>query len=126
MAYDEADLRILRSLVNDTATADADRLFPDNELSDFLDLEAGSIKRAAAQILDTIADNEALVGKAIRTQDLTTDGAKVAESLRKRAASLRDQADRADAESDDGAYFDIVPLGGVTGGPEHTTQPRLP
>ncbi|WP_435744912.1 hypothetical protein [Nocardioides sp. SYSU DS0663] len=116
------DLRILRSLINDTATADGDRLFPDAELTDFLDLEGGSVKRAAAQVLDTIADNEALVGKAIHTQDLQTDGTKVADSLRKRAASLRSQADREDDDADEG-YFEVIDLEGTDGRPERTAWP---
>jgi hypothetical protein len=37
----------------------------------------------------------------IRTQDLSTDGAKVGDALRKRAAALREQHDA-------GGYFDII------------------
>lgn len=113
----EPTLRVIRSLINDTATTDADRVFTDVELLDLLALEDGSIKRAAAQALDTIADNEALVSKAIRTQDLQTDGAKVADSLRKRAASLRAQADAADDAADDG-FVEFVSM-------NHTRGPEL-
>lgn len=52
-----------------------------------------SIRRAAADALDAIAVSETLVGKVIRTQDLSTDGTKVAASLREQAARLRTLAD---------------------------------
>jgi hypothetical protein len=65
------------------------------------------VRRAAADALDTIATSEVLVSKVIRTQDLSTDGAKVADALRKQAQVLRQQADAADAAEDDG-FFDVV------------------
>ena len=91
-------------------------LFDDEEIDAFLAREGGPL-RAAAQALDTIADNEALTSKAITTQDLQTDGPKVADSLRKRAAALRQRA--ADAgEGDTGeAGFEVV-YPGATCGPE--------
>lgn len=100
----------VRLLINDTRDA-PDQVFEDPEIGAFLGMEGGSVKRAAAQALDTIADDEALTSKVIRTQDLATDGAKVADSLRKRATALRDQADRADDDVDEG-FFAIVPMGG--------------
>jgi hypothetical protein len=74
----------------------------------------GPILRAAADALDAIATSEALVSKVMQTVDgLQTDGAKVANSLRTRADSLRRQADAADGLSPDGpadAYFGVVPF----------------
>jgi hypothetical protein len=58
----------------------------------FLALEGDVVKLAAAQAIDVNADDEALTSKVIRTQDLTTDGAKLADSMRKHAAALREQA----------------------------------
>lgn len=105
-AYDPtSDVGMVRLLANDTNSDDY--LFTDAEITTFLTLEVGSVKRAAAQAIDTIADNEALLSKAIRTQDVQTDGPKVADSLRKRAAELRAQADAQDA---DAGYFDIVSM----------------
>ena len=95
----------VRLLANDVADA-PDQVFTDAEIQAFLTLEGGNIKRAAAQAIDTIADNEALISKVIRSQDLQTDGAKVAESLRKRAAALRAQADEADDNA--GSAFELV------------------
>ncbi len=67
------------------------------------------IRRAAADALDAIATSEVLVSKVIRTQDLTTDGPKVAEALRKQAGTLRRLADDADAVAvDDGGFLDVV------------------
>ena len=69
-----------------------------------------TVRRAAADALDAIATSEVLVSKVIRTQDLSTDGPKVADALRKQAASLRAQADvDEDAAADaDGALFDVI------------------
>lgn len=94
----------VRLLVSDL---DEDNLiFHDTEIQAFLTLEGDSIRLAAAQALDTLASNEAMVAKKIRTQDLTTDGPAVAKELRERAAALRQQVDDG-AEADSGG-FDIV------------------
>jgi hypothetical protein len=91
MPYDPStDAGKVRMLINDTD--DADPTFNDVEIATFLSMESGSIKLAAAQALDTLADNEAMVSKVIRNQDMSTDGAKVADSLHNRAAALREQA----------------------------------
>lgn len=107
-------IETVRLLVSDTGTGDA-RIFSDGEINAFLTLEASDVKRAAAQALESIASNEALVGKVIKSQDLSTDGPKVAESLRAHAARLREQA----ATEDEG-FFDIVEFTPYTGGPELT------
>lgn len=53
-----------------------------------------SVRRAAADALDAIATSEVLVSKVIRTAaGVVTDGAKVADALRKQAVALRAQAD---------------------------------
>ena len=100
------DAGLVRLLLNDVS---APWIFSDGEITAFLTLEGDNVKRAAAQAIDTNADNEALASKVLRSQDLQTDGAKLADSLRKRAASLRAQAD-ADEESGDSFYFDVVEL----------------
>lgn len=71
------------------------------------------INLAAADALDTIATSEALVGKVISTVDgLKTNGAALAESLRRRATTLREQAatDAATGDGEQGAYFGVVPF----------------
>lgn len=123
MAYDvTTPIGQVRLLVNDTT---ADPVFADTDVAAFLAMEDGHVKRAAAQALDTIADDEALTSKAIRTQDLATDGPKVADSLRKRATALRAQADQTDADADEG-FFSIVPMTGSQHAPELTQHVHQP
>jgi Arc/MetJ family transcription regulator len=114
------DIGLVRLLINDTDTDSP--VFSNDEVLSFLALEGDVVKLAAAQALDTIADDEALTSKVIRTQDLTTDGAKVADALRKRAAALRAQvASQADA-ADEG-FFDVIDFGGPGRAPELTEDP---
>lgn len=94
----------VRLLLNDVSEP---YVFTDPEIAAFLELEDDSVKRAAAQAIDTNATNEALASKVLRTQDLATDGAKVADAMRKHADRLREQADKADDDADEG-YFEIV------------------
>lgn len=96
----------VRLLLNDVATP---WVFTDAEVQAFLDLEGASVKRAAAQAIDTNASNLVLAMRVLRSQDLSTDGAKVADAMRHHAAALRGQADLAD-ETGDGFYFDVVDL----------------
>jgi hypothetical protein len=67
----------------------------------FNNLERTSVKRTAAFLLETIATQQALILKVMKNLELTTDGAKLADSLAKQAASLRSQADIDDAAIDD-------------------------
>lgn len=101
----------VRLLITDVEVSDASKqLFQDAEIDAFLAMNTG-VKRAAAAALLTIAASEALVGKVLRTQDLQSDGAKLADALRALAKQLRAEADRdeddaADAADDGG--FSIV------------------
>lgn len=104
----------IRLLISDVDEDTA--VFSDEEIDLFLSME-GTVRLAAAQALDAIADNEALCSKVIRTQDLQTDGAKLADALRKRAQSLRDQEDE---ETEGPGFFDIVPGAGCS--PEHVSR----
>jgi hypothetical protein len=92
----------VRLLVNDVD--EASPVFTDEEIAAFLTLEGGIVKLAAATAIDTNADNEALASKVLRTQDLSTDGAKVAEALHKRADMLREQ------HFSDDFTFDVIDL----------------
>jgi hypothetical protein len=102
---DDPNVGIVRLLINDVGLNDK-QVFSDVEIGRFLTLEGDSVKRAAAQALDTIATNEVLVQKVIRTQDLQTDGAKTADAIRKQAVELRRQADEFD--ENDGYFVDII------------------
>lgn len=79
----------VRLLIND---ASDDPVFSDAEVLAFLSLQGDNVLRAAALALDTIADDELLTSKVIRSQDLSTNGATVAEQLRERAKQLRADA----------------------------------
>lgn len=99
----------VRLLIPDSQSASY--VFEDEEIAAFLEMESG-VRRAAAAALETIASNEALVLKSIKLLDLSTDGAKTADALLKRAATLRKQADDADeaAELAAGGAFDIAEM----------------
>jgi hypothetical protein len=104
---DPTDADLVRFLVNDARlNDDTGNVFSDEEIDAYLALEGGNVKLAAAQALDTIADNEALASKVLKDHQLSTDGAKVADAIRKRAASLRAQA----ADEGEG-FFDLVGSG---------------
>jgi hypothetical protein len=94
-----SDIGIVRLLITDV---DEDNLlFDDAQITAFLTLEGG-VKLGAAAALDAIARSEALVSKVIRTQDLATDGAKLATELRASASELRRQVKDGDADDDSG------------------------
>jgi hypothetical protein len=100
-------------------------VFSEEEIAGYLAIEGGSVKRAAAQAIDTIADNEVLASKVLKDHQLATDGAKAADALRKRAAALRAQADAEDEDGDAGFFFDVVDL--EPGCPPELTQiPWIP
>ncbi|HET7398990.1 MAG TPA: hypothetical protein VFJ94_10755 [Intrasporangium sp.] len=93
----------VRLLISDVSTDAAKQILTDAQVGGYLAINAGNVRLAAADALDAIASSEALVSKVIRTQDLATDGAKVADALRRHATSLR-----ALAGADDEGVFDIV------------------
>jgi hypothetical protein len=81
------DIDTVRLLISDLDTPPT---FSDVQIQSFLTLE-GAVKLAAAQALDVLASNEALVSKRIRTLDLQTDGPAVAKTLHDQAEALREQ-----------------------------------
>lgn len=106
---DPASVAAVRLLIADTDPTN--QILTDTQVGQFVDLEGGVVKLAAAQALDSIASSEALVSKVIRTQDLATDGAKTAAALRDHAARLREQA----AGEGEG-WFEVVDVVGPTYG----------
>ncbi|MDP9820388.1 hypothetical protein [Nocardioides massiliensis] len=111
----------VRLLLNDVA---APWVFSDDEIEAFLDMEGDNVKLAAAQAIDTNADDQLLASKVLRTQDVTTDGAKLADSMRRRAAALRAQAADETADDEDSFFFGVVNLEGSLH-PERTQYPVL-
>lgn len=126
MPYVPADLATdpaqrVRLLINDTFE---DRpIFADTEIAAFLLDADDNVRLAAAEALDTIASDEALTSKVIKDRELTTDGAKVAEALHKRAESLRKRVKDAEVAADEG-YFEIVPVIGAQRHPEWSEWPN--
>jgi hypothetical protein len=105
--YDLAtDRGKVRLLIPDRIEDEA--LFDDDEIDAFLVLEE-SVREATALALETIASDQTLVLKVIKLGDLSTDGPKVSDALRARAADLRSQATDEEAEEDSGA-FDVVEM----------------
>lgn len=111
-------LRAARLLIADL---DPDRQYvTDDQVNAYLDLNDQNVRRTAADLLDAIATSEALVMKVITTQDLATDGSKLAAELRARADRFRAQADALDG----GLSVDVFDVADTGRGrpcyPEHT------
>ena len=87
----------IRLRISDTSSDNY--IFNDEELAVFFDDEGSNVKRACAAALEAIAVNEALVQKVIKNLQLSTDGAKLADSLLKQAANYRAQADSEDLDA---------------------------
>ena len=88
-------------------------LFSDGHIDAFLAISRGGprsrVLRAAAMGLRAIATTEGLISKVIKTEDLQTDGAKLAAALFSGAQGFDQQADDTDEEEDDWMYgFQIV------------------
>ena len=74
--------------------------YSDAEIEAILSLYGDNPKLAAARILYSIAGSQALLLRKWSTDDLSVDGAAVAEALRKLAKDLRDEANAVDALTD--------------------------
>lgn len=94
----------VRLLIDD---ADAN-VFSDLELATFLNLNGGSVLKAAAQALLMVAGSEVRLAKKITSQDLQTDGPAVAAELRAQAKQLRAQADEDAAAAAEVGVFEVV------------------
>ncbi|KAA3644554.1 MAG: hypothetical protein DWQ07_14135 [Chloroflexi bacterium] len=95
----------VRMLVGDKDTDTAEnQIFTDAEIDAFLAMEENSIKRAAASALLAIANNQVYVLKVMKTLDMMTDGAKMADSLRAMAEQLRKEASEEEAWEEGGAF----------------------
>lgn len=109
----------VRILIPDTEQVfDGETLFSDAELEIYLEIGVSPL-RAAGLAMIAISNSEAMISKVIRTQDLQTDGAKVAEAMRKNAETLFARADKED-EAANGFYFNIVDYNNTPTRPELT------
>ena len=73
------------------ADAQPDLVFTDEEIGGFLAIENNSVHMAAAQALDTIASDMAILYKHIEVMDVVVDAASTAKALYKQADMLRRQ-----------------------------------
>lgn len=80
----------VRLLIPDTNTTTA--VFSDDEIAAFLALNDGDVYAAAADAVETIASSEAMVGKMISINGLSTNGAYVCNALLSRSRMLRARA----------------------------------
>lgn len=105
--YDVATSRgRVRLLASDRDSANP--IFQDDEIDTFLALNPGlgTVYHAAADALETIAADEALMLKVIESNGLRTDGARLAQALMTRAAVLRTKGEAMDDTGDPG--FEIA------------------
>jgi len=100
------DVGKVRLLIGDRDVSNL--FFSDAEISAYLGMSGSSVKRAAADALDTMASDQAFVLKQVSLLDISTNGPSVAAALREHADRLRKEADAADAG--DGDLFDFAEL----------------
>ena len=114
------DIQKMRALIPDNEQIfDGDYLFSDNDLSAYLEVANNSVLRAASYAVLAIATSEAIISKIIKTQDLSTNGAAVADALRLTAKQLADRADKEDDLAGE-FYLNFVDYGYGTTRPELT------
>lgn len=80
----------------------------DDVLQTFYTICDDKLFLAAAYALRSLAMNEALISKVIRTEDLQTDGAKLSTELRLLADDYEQRQGRLDVEADSADAFEIV------------------
>jgi len=110
----------IRALIPDVEQVDysdsgiAEYMFSDAHLRGLYTIAIGEgsarIYRAAASALRALAVSEGLIQKVIRTEDLQTDGAKLAGALLAGAKQLEDRADAADEDSEIMVIVDFQPV----------------
>jgi hypothetical protein len=108
----DTDIGKVRALLGDTQAEDVAggvgeyMYFGDDEIAAFLTMYGENVKLAAARCLETISMSQALLLKSWTSDDLTVNGDRIAESLRKLAAQLREEA-LADESSE---YFNMIKM----------------
>jgi predicted homoserine dehydrogenase-like protein len=96
VVYDPStDAGKVRLLISDVD--DASPVFTDDEIAAFLTIH-GDVMLAAALALETVAANETLLLKYIRSRGLELDGTAVGRELRQQARQWRDTAGTADGD----------------------------
>lgn len=102
----------VRALLGDTDPTDVSGgegtylYFSDDEIGAFLTMYGDNVKLAAARCLETISMSQALLLKSWSSDDLTVNGDRIAESLRKLAAQLREEA----LQDESSEYFNMIAM----------------
>jgi len=106
------DIGRVRVLLGDTEPSDVSMgegtymYFSDDEIAAFLTMYGENVKLAAARCLETIASSQALLLKSWSSDDLVVNGDRIAESLRKLAAQLREEA----LQDESSEYFNMIAM----------------
>ena len=97
--YDLAtNLGKLRLMIRDTDIANPERqLFQDNEISFFLSQNNQTLRLAAADALEALAANAALLAKIEQIGSYKIDSTRMAEAIRKQATRYRELEEQAPA-----------------------------
>ena len=95
---------LVPDMTTDTGDASGNYMFSDAMITALLGLYSQNVKRAAARAIEIVATDQALLTKVIKTDDLSVNGATLADSLLKQAQALRDDANRDDALLTDGGF----------------------
>ena len=117
MATDVEKVRLL--IPDNEAVFDGEYMFTDTEIEAYLEVANQNILRAASYALLAVASSEAIISKIIKTQDLSTNGAAVADALRLTAKQLADRADKEDELAGE-FYLNVVDYGVGQNRPELT------
>jgi len=108
----DTDIGKVRALLGDTQAEDVVdgvgeyMYFGDDELAAFLTMYGENVKLAAARCLETISMSQALLLKSWSSDDLTVNGDRIAESLRKLAAQMREEA----LMDESSEYFNMIAM----------------
>jgi hypothetical protein len=108
----DSDTGKVRVLLGDTVATDVEAgmgeylYFGDDEINAFLTMYGENVKLATARAMETIASSQALLLKSWSSDDLTVNGDRIAESLRKIAAQLREEA----ISEESAEYFNLVKM----------------
>lgn len=92
----------------ETPATPAEYIFSDVFIESYLEINSGNVRFAAADALDTMATNEAMILKKIRTESLQTDGPAVANSIRLHSDRLRARAKQEEEALDAAESVEIV------------------
>jgi hypothetical protein len=108
----DTDIGKVRALLGDTVATNVIggvgeyMYFGDDEIAAFLTMYGDNVKLAAARCLETISMSQALLLKSWSSDDLTVNGDRIAESLRKLAAQLREEA----LSDESSEYFNMIAM----------------